>query len=225
MMGQCCPEADFIRGFLMKAFRQPAGLMVWSEAAVPFIVCAALLLEAYGQSAIAEGSILVLVGAIARANSARNSATGLPDPYYDVEEAVRVRLGMEELVERFRGFSYTLEPLVQFLARRMRKQALRNAWEDVTRVQFSQFTPATGWQWFRWRATDGSLDNRMPPKPQSWGELVQAAEDLDVSGVPALLRDRPAFLLSFLLVYPHRFSKETLKIIEDAVAAPQQAKA
>jgi len=37
--------------------------------------------------------------------------------------------------------------------------------------------------------------------------------------LPRLLRERPAFAAFFVLVYPHRFTREILRLVEESLVA------
>ena len=82
------------------------------------------------------------------------------------------------------------------------------------------FEPGSDLNWFRWRVKDdGVLNSRLLGSPQSWSELLQSANSLNVNVLPKRLADRPAFAIFFSLVYPHRFARELLFLIESAIRA------
>jgi hypothetical protein len=82
------------------------------------------------------------------------------------------------------------------------------------------FEPGSDLDWFRWRVKDdGVLNSRFLGSPQSWSELLQSANNLNTNGLPKRFTDRPAFALFFSLVYPHRFTRELLFVIESAIQA------
>lgn len=203
---------SFVQDFLMDYMKR---IQVWGESAAPYLTMAALELEQHGAHSSSEGLIGQLVKTIVVLNGSKGR--GLPNPYYEPEDAVRLLSGMDPTnPEVFTGHSYALEPLVEFLARRLRRRMLAHFWEKITRVQFTWFRPGEDWEWFRWRAERGSLDHRMPNTPQSWGDLLDAAEN-GPTGVPELLKDRPSFALFFGLVFPHRFGVELLRLIDRAI--------
>lgn len=202
----------FVQDFLLAHTKQ---IQVWGESAAPYLTMAALELEQHGAHARSEQLIGQLVATIVSLNGSKGR--GLPNPYYEPEGAVRLISGMEpNNPELFSGNSYALEPLIEFLARRLARGMLTHFWERITRVHFTGFRPTEEWEWFRWRAENGSLDHRMPNTPQSWAALLDAAENAPPD-VPALLRDRPSFMPFLGLVFPHRFSVGFLRSLERAI--------
>jgi len=146
-------------------------IRVWGESAVPYIVLAAMELEQHGAHSRSEQLITQLVKTVLDLNGSKGR--GLPNPYYEPEAALRLLSGMDSTnPEIFSGHSYTLEALVEFLARRLLRSTLARLWEKITRVHFTSFRPDDDGEWFRWKAERGSLDTRMPNTPQSWSALL-----------------------------------------------------
>ena len=119
--------------------------------------------------------------------------------------------------EQFVGRSYTIKPLIDFLARRGQRQALADLWFGITRMFFAEYSPASFPEWFRWESSNGILDSSLPGEPQSWDALREQAEAKSVEALPPTLIKRPAFALWFILVYPHRFTPGVAKLVEDAL--------
>jgi hypothetical protein len=196
---------EFLSKFLPKVH-------LWGESAVPYLMIAALAVEKHGNPSIAEGLIAQLVGTIAEVNGSKGR--GLSSPYYEAEEAIRITSGLDELnTEVFAGHSYTLEAMIQHLARRWLRRHLAMLWEKVTRVHYARFDVNEKWEMFMWRARSGSLVTTMPRAPQSWAQLLTESES-PAKFEPSCFHRRPEFSLYFCLVYPHRFTSELLKTIE-----------
>jgi hypothetical protein len=121
--------------------------------------------------------------------------------------------------EDFVGGAYTVQPLIDFLARRWRRQALRSVWYSITATSMRAFYPGDVWEWFRWRSESGALNSRLAASPQSWTALLEEVDAVDTSALPPILRQKPAFAILFVLVYPHRFTRELSKLIEETVAS------
>jgi hypothetical protein len=205
---------DFVQRFLVEYLPK---VRLWGESAVPYLVLAALTVERRGHHVTAEGLILQLVKAIAETNGTRGK--GLPNPYYEAEEALRIQYGLDDLnPEVFSGHSYTIEPLIQFLARRLIRRQLAVLWEKITRLHFAKFQPEKEWEYLRWRSDGGSLITTFPKSPQSWKALVQDAERSPTS-IPAIFERFPELAVHFALVFPHRFTSDLLKIIEAGISA------
>lgn len=207
------PKEDFIRAFCRHHVKN---IRLWGESATPLLMETALQIEKFGEQLAAETLVIQLIDGITRANA--KGGQGVPDPYFGPEEALRMSYGLDtsNTVE-FRGHSYSLQPCVDFLARRLRRQALARWWAAITRVQFTAFRPPSDWEWFTWRAKTGKLETRFPTERQSWSVLRRQAESRDTSGLPQALKRDPAFALFFAIVYPHRFDAGLLRLLEDAV--------
>jgi hypothetical protein len=154
----------------------------------------------------AEGMILSITQAIAKLNGPENQGLRLPDPYHAVEEVLRMYLpfgqeGLDDISqEDFEGHSYSLRTLIEWLARRLRRQSLARFWEEITHICFSEFVPDPFWITFLWYSPQGKLHHRYPGRPQSWKDLLKQAKANRSTSVPELLLERPQFLLLLLMV-------------------------
>jgi hypothetical protein len=190
----------------------------WGENAGPLCFAALLLLWIHGQEELACQWAGHMTKAIAKLSNAHDGM-GMPDPYIEADMVLRAQhLGEEAFGPRqtFRGRSFFLRVLVEFLARRRRKRMLKNLWYDVSEVDHVEFTLDSKKDLYRWRARTGSLDSRRWKHPQEWDELVQMAE----AAVPQevlLTRRYESLLLPFVLVYPHRMTPSLARLIENLV--------
>jgi hypothetical protein len=195
-------------------------MKIWGESATPYFLLGALESESLGDQIAAENSVVRVLATILNINGRRDGSRGLPSPYYSPEEALRLTYHLDtDCREDFVGSTYSAYPLVDFLVRRWRRGALRSLWYEITGESLKAFYPDERWEWFRWRAKTGSLNSRFVGSPQSWSTLLTEIESIDTSVLPQLLRDKPAFAALFSLVYPHRLTRELLKLIEDALRA------
>jgi hypothetical protein len=211
--------AQFVRTWRFK-------MKTWGESATPFFVVAALATETASEQAVAEALVLNTLGTILQMNGDRSSSgMGLPSPYYSPEDCLGFAYGTKERPkESFSGATYTIHPLIDFLARRLRRQALRPMWYPIARMTMKSLTMDTDIDWFRWRSKDGVLNSRFLGSPQSWSALVDDANSQTTDVVPKRLKDRSSFAVFYCLVYPHRFNRSLLWLIESAVnSTPQQS--
>jgi hypothetical protein len=209
-------NAGFVWSFVNARLKEAS---MWGESAVPYLFAAALEAEENCRPHVAEGVAIQLVREISTLNGASATTRGLCSPYYSPEGALRLNNGLDFLnTEQFVGFSYSLASLIDFLARRWRRQALASLWFGVTRMSLLAYAPNGFAEWFRWESSDGVLDSRLPGEPESWESLRTSAESTSVAQLPPTLVERPAFALWFVLVYPHRFTPAMAKLIEDALS-------
>ena len=202
---------DFLSAYLHK-------IRLWGEAAVPYLWLGALETEQYGQHSSSEGLIVLILRTIVEINS-RRVGKAFPNTYYGPEEAIRLTIGLDPTnLEAFNGHSYTAEPLIDFLARRLSRRTLASIWEKITRIQFVDFTVTEEWEWFCWRAKHGKSKTSIPNAPQSWARLLDHAH-AEPTGIPKLILDRPQFAILFALVFPHRFGCGLARLVEGALAS------
>jgi hypothetical protein len=196
---------DFLNVYLPK-------VNMWGESAVPYLWAAALESEQRGHHTVAEGLLFQVLTTIVEVNGGKGRT--LPNPYYEPEGAVRLANGLDPTNrETFEGHSYTTEPLIDFLARRLLRRALASIWDKISRIKLADFSVSETWEWFRWRAQHGSLKETMPRTPESWGRLLAHATS-PPKCLPTLICSRPDFAVLFAMVFPHRFSCELVKLVE-----------
>lgn len=206
----------------LKAFveAQKSHLLLWSESAIPAFLSVTWFLERHNNQLEAEQIILSVIHGIVMQNGPDNKGPGLADPYHPIDDVMRLYLGLkhdEISQEDFEGHSYGLQSLVEWLARRLRRQSLARLWEEITHICYSEFIPDPPWATYLWYSEKGELHHRFPEKPESWKSLLKRARDHDSSGVPELLRQRPEFVLFFLLVYPHRLRPNLVAFLDQAL--------
>ena len=201
---------DFAGAFLYTHWRQAKA---WGESAIPFFVLTALALEADGKQPLAEGLIRNLIETICTLNGSKGR--GFPNPYWEPEKCLRLHFGLKpNHLEDFVGHSYTLQSLVHLLARRWRRDTLRSIWYAITEVNFATLVIHEPSEWLRWESRNGLLDTRPAARPQSWEKLLDEAENAQDCTIPNELQKRPEFLLLLLIVYPHRFHPDSVRLVD-----------
>ena len=69
----------------------------------------------------------------------------MTSPYYSPEQALRLIYKLDpECREEFLGSAYTVYPLIDFLARHLRRQALRSLWYPIAGNSLKTFYPEEG---------------------------------------------------------------------------------
>ncbi|MDV2495030.1 MAG: hypothetical protein RX316_02330 [bacterium] len=221
-------DANVLR-ILRERFKE---MYLWGESAVPMYLLVSLYLELNGNQSEAETILSLLVQAIINENYPYKEEEGMPNPYYDVETILDYKVDIlksytieaRKLIdignltdESFLGSSYSLETLIEMLARRMRRQLLNRLWRDITYIQFNELVPKLKWENYLWEAKSGKLTTRKASKPESWASLFERAKNRTPKSVPAYLEKKAEFLPLFLLIYPHRLRPDTVKLLEDAL--------
>lgn len=119
--------------------------------------------------------------------------------------------------QAFAGRSFGIRCLVEFLARRAWKRTLKGLWYDITRVDYAEFAPAKSWDLYLWRAKKGTLVTRRFRRPETWENLVLAANGKTRTRT-ILFRQFPQLLMPFALVYPHRLTPDLVRKWEELVS-------
>jgi hypothetical protein len=192
-------------------------LLLWGEAAVPQIVSIIWFLRNTLPTQEPDSLLVSLISGITSANLSEGK-TGLPDPYHDIQEVLRNNLGLNETgwQEHFAGRSYSLEVIVQLYTRRNWKQTMRWLWPEISRIDFASFTPREKWQYYLWHCDEGDFIARRQNMTQSWSALRRDSSKIDDSKLPVLIKNYPWLLLLFCIVYPHRFTVEIAKHLDNA---------
>lgn len=216
-------ESEFEEEIALIVERERKHLLFWGEAATPSFLSIAWYLENHN-ALDAEQMILSITNAITTLNGPENQSVGLPDPYHSIDEVLQTYfpLGQEGLneidQETFEGHSYSLKTLIEWLARRLRRQSLARLWEDITHICFSEFVPAPDWAMYLWYSPKGELHHTFPGRPQSWKKLLKEAQAERSTIIPESLRERPEFLILFSLVYPHRSQPALIRLLDGAIS-------
>lgn len=191
-------------------------ILLWGEAAIPQLLSTSWFLRSCGIEHRASG----LVNAIARGICSSNlapDATGLADPYHGLAEVVINQTGLSETIqkENFKGRSYTLESIVHLLTRWGWRGILEELWPQFTKINYVEYKTDEPWEFCMWHTETGKLTVRQPKFPQSWRELQEEANKIDLSYIPKILSENPSVLLLFLIVYPHRITKDVIKLLDN----------
>ena len=206
---------EFPLDFFRKAIRQS---FYWGEGATPFLALTALDLEMRCLPREAEQQMLEILNIAGLAN--QRGKRGIPDIFVSVEDSLVFQHRLKPYEQRsYAGFSYVIEPVTEYLARRWRRQGLARYWRGLTQISLMTSIPNQDWEWYRWRAEDLELASRRFPEPQSWKLLRENAEARSPAELPNLLQAEHEFLSYFVLVFPQRFNVRTMKGLESAFGA------
>ena len=205
--------AGYANEFLSNSVRH---CFYWGESAVPYLSLASLELGMRCHPATAEGLMLQVLDIAGMTNE--YGRQGVPDIFVSIEDALVFQHRMKGYEEgsSYAGFSYVVEPVVEYLARRWRRQGLARRWRGITRISLMASVPDDAWDWFRWRATYVTQASRFFPEPQSWQLLREIAEARNTDVMPPMLLNNPEFLSYYVLTFPHRWNVYSMKALEDA---------
>lgn len=192
-------------------------LYFWGESALPNFLTIFWFLEHSGQGWMAEEVLLNIMGLLTMYNH-QNSMQPLAGPEKLPDEVLSSQLSknLRPRLQHVRNApaSWGLELIVHLLAARMRRQALKARWWDVTHVVLTSFRPRRPADVLLWHSTTGEEMHRLADKPQSWAGLTAAARNIDLASLPTILKDDPDFALMFMLAYPHRASTCLVKALD-----------
>ncbi len=199
--------ADLIVGNLSR-------IWLWGDSAVPFLLNIAWVLEKADHSVEAEGTLEKLFTAILQSNAGeQGEAVPLPSPYYTLSQALETMYGFTDDaidLRSFAGDSYSLEVVIQAIARRELRHLLESNWRKVTHIHVQAFVPNRAEDYFSWHVTEGKNTSYFLPPTQSWRSLVEKSRQRNDS---ILLRNQKILRL-FTLIAPHRMTKETAAIVD-----------
>jgi hypothetical protein len=169
---------DYVGSFVREHLRE---CTAWGESAVPFLMMAAIRMQHSCVPYKPEATARELISHITFLNNPDAAGQGFPDPYFSAEECFRMAYRLDMTVEnKFVGFSYMLEPLIDYLARRWCRRSLKLMWFSITRISLLGFQPSQAWEWFEWTSENGTLNNHFAAEPASWQTLLNDAEGLSV---------------------------------------------
>ncbi|MBM3125276.1 MAG: hypothetical protein FJZ87_09395 [Chloroflexi bacterium] len=192
-------------------------IRLWGEAAIPQLLSTSWFLRLCGIEHQASG----LINAIARGICSTNLAPdgkGLADPYHGLAEVVINQTGLSETIqkENFKERSYALEGIIHLLTRWGWRGVLEELWPQFTKIDYVEYKTDNPWEFCLWHTEIGKLILHRPKYPQSWRELQEEADRIDLAYIPKILLEYPAVLLLFLIVYPHRITKDVIKFLDTA---------
>lgn len=189
-------------------------LWVWGESAVPFLLNIVWILEKSGHSVKAQGILETLFKSVLQSNAGEHGETvPFPSPYYSLSQVLETiyRFADDAIdLGSFAGDSYSLEVLIQAIARRELRHLLEPNWRKATHIHVQTFVPNRTEDYFSWHVTKGKNTSYFLPPTQSWRSLVEESRQRNDS---FLLRNQKILCL-FTLIAPHRMTKETAAIVD-----------
>ena len=190
----------------------------WGEAAAPAIFMASQCLCMRGAELAGISIAMRAVETITRENGEK-AKVGLPDPYFDAEDVMKVELFGEDIYGEKVSFarrSYSIRQFVELIARRNWPRTLQKHWYQISAVDYAEFRPLSQTDIYLWGCKEGSNNSRRWSRPQSWNSLV--AEALSDPQDALLIDTKFVFLLPyFFLFMPHRFTPGRARLMDVAL--------
>jgi hypothetical protein len=198
---------------LLDAVRKNFNLLwLWGESSFPFIFNLIKFLESNNETQNAELLLNNILLIIVKKNAFRKGS-GWPNPYYSVNDILKVTFGMRKInYAQFSGRSFILESLIQMMARRNHRGILEENWKVISNILFREFKPDNIEDTFIWHVDEGSNYVESPKVTQSWAELRKEANN--PSDIPSLFGEYIDFLNFFILVFPYRSNKSFIKLLD-----------
>ena len=193
----------------------PRYALLWGESASMFFIMMGLFLSLYGEKDMAAEVYKTIVSRITARNG-KKSELGLPDPYYSADQILAALSGLPGAdidLGSFVGTSYTVKPLIECLVREGRRDVLQELWYSISHLQYCEFTPQPIWNTYLWRSETGILTQEFFDSPQSWRKLREKAF-LKPVNIPEKMEEDKAFVILFLLTFPHRVRGDLVKLID-----------
>lgn len=184
-------------------------MIIWGEAAIPFYLCVYWFYKVHREQEVCEDLLTSVLNTII--GMINTPAIIFPDLYYDAEEAILLRFtGPEEQVKGMahRGSSYTVEAIVHLAALDNMRTVLAERWNLISKLQYEYFEMTNPSDFYQWRIAKGQHVIRNPHETERWSELQTSAKMVDEKKLPMSLQSVPNLTPLFLMVYPHRFTRD-----------------
>jgi hypothetical protein len=145
----------------------------------------------------------------------RQQGPVFPSPYLGIEEILAASIPdrLQDVdLDAYRGSSYIIQPVLEMLVRRGRRELVASKWRRFTYCQQDEFVPDRPEDIFAWFTEDGTNASGFPNQTQSWASLV--AESQDMSAIPAVYRDFRHVLPFHIIVCPHRATPSVIRLLD-----------
>jgi len=206
---------EFIKEFCLKYFKS---MELWGEAAIFQFILYFWYFKKINPTRDPDDLLADLINVISKLN-APDSAKCLANPYYEANDILPYKLGLEkeDIGVNFESQSYTIEGLINLYVRLNWKQSMKLLWPDATRISFIEFEPKYKWHYYRWHNEEGTYKTVIPRIPKTWDELKKESFESEGKLLPTTLKKYPLFVLLFLLVYPHRVNSQALRWLDSQI--------
>jgi hypothetical protein len=191
-------------------------LFAWGESAVPHLLTVQWYCEKRTLKTDALQELESVISELCERNHPRSEDIHLAPPLKSADDVMTDLFTGDPLpvANRRAPGAWSLQALMEFLARRNRRTFLQTMWPAISRLDMLSFEPQSVIDGLTWECTQGHESVRKPNMEQSWKALVAEAVKDRAEILPNVLRSDRAFALMFLLTYPHRLSAALVRRLE-----------
>lgn len=196
-------------------------LFAWGESAVPHLLAIQWYAEKQAMPLDALPSLKSVISTICERNHIRSEDECFPPPMVSPDEVLADLFSTDAPKEPNRRCpgTWSLEALIDFLARRNHRDFLTGVWREISHLDLVSFQPRSAIDGLLWQSSEGHEAVRKPAMEQSWSVLVEGAREDRSEALPEILREDREFALMFLLAYPHRLSRGLIGFLDQEVGA------
>jgi len=188
---------------------------LWGESAAPAFFMASQCLCLRGAELAGVSTAIRAIDSIIKENGPKGNI-GLPDPYFDAEDAMKAQLFGEDIYGEkvtFAKRSYSIRQFVELIVRRNWPKMLEKRWYSISGIDSVEFRPESPVNAYLWRSREGSNNSRRWSRPQSWRTLV--AEALSAPEDLLLIDTKYVHLLPYYFLFlPHRFTVSRARLMD-----------
>ncbi len=143
---------------------------------------------------------------------------GLTPPYHNLGDIILNETMLSNHLKEFKisERSYSLNSLIHLLTKQGYRGIIAENWQKISKIQLAEFIPSNSINFCLWHCESGSLNESIPNSLQSWKDLQTQANSINLEIIPKYFRDRPEYLLLFLIVFPHRINSDVVKFLNDS---------
>ncbi|HEX4665391.1 MAG TPA: hypothetical protein VH207_02230 [Chthoniobacterales bacterium] len=187
----------------------------WGESAVPHLLAIQWFAEKQ-QMAVNAPAIESVISTLCERNNMRSEDESFPPPLASADDVLAKLFSSDSTKKPNRRApgTWSLEALMEFLARRNQRMILERLWRQISRLDMLSFQPEPAIDGFLWKSPKGHEAVRHPETTQSWKVMVDKASEDRRQSLPQMLRDDSDFAIMFLLAYPHRLSPALVRHLD-----------
>jgi hypothetical protein len=190
----------------------------WGESAVPHLVAIQWYCEKRNLQIDAFPELESVIAEVCERNHPRAEDVVFAPPVLSADDVMADLFGSDptQPPNRRAPGTWTLQALMEFFARRNRREFLDKWWRKISRLDLLSFQPESTADVLIWECREGHESVRKPEMKQSWSALRNEAMTDRSETLPRILQTDSNFGLMFLLTYPHRLSPALINTLDNA---------